>query len=366
MPGIELRGVRNFACSGVDLVVQPEELLVLLGPNGAGKTTLLNVVAGLVEYEGIVLLDGMAVDAVAAAGRDVGYVFQDLALFPHLSVASNVAYGLRARGWSETRTTERVVELLELLGASHLADRHPARLSGGEKQRVALARALAARPRVLLLDEPFSSLDPRTSQYLRIELKQLQRRLGLSTIFVTHDLAEAQEVADRMAVMQDGQIEQIGRPDDILFDPRSRSVAEYVGTPNVLRCQQTRPLGHGLSEVSCDGLRIVVPYDGGPVERIAFLARDVSISPQPPSSVVNSFVGTISGFETRSGTVRVVLEAGDCRVLADVPPPLFEAMDLHARMEVFFALDLRRIRALKDSGAKEALRPASIPLATSV
>ena len=213
MPAIELQDIRNFVCQGVNLRVVPGELLALVGPNGAGKTTLLNAIAGLVSYEGTVLFDGAAVDALPARERNVGYVFQDLVLFPHLSVTANVAFGLHAIGWSRDRVEQRVTELLDLLNILHLASRYPTKLSGGEKQRVALARALAAYPQILLLDEPFGSLDQQTSGLLRTELKRLQQDLKTTTVFVTHNLAEAEEIADRIGVIQAGRIEQIRRPD---------------------------------------------------------------------------------------------------------------------------------------------------------
>jgi len=267
MPAIELRNIHNYACRGVNLEVSAGELLVLLGPNGAGKTTLLNVIADLSEYEGSVFIDGIPVDKVPTQRRRVGYVFQDLVLFPHLDVVSNIAYGLRAQGWSTGKIGARVEELLRLVQLKHLAHRYPRGLSGGEKQRVALARALAPFPRILLLDEPFSNLDTQTSKYLRFELKQLQRRLKISTLYVTHQLEEAEEVADRVAVVYDGRIEQVGRPEEVFFYPASEKVRAFIGAPNILECTSTRVLGRGLVEVRCGGLPVVVPHDGNSVKR---------------------------------------------------------------------------------------------------
>jgi len=190
------------------LEVRPGELLVLLGPNGAGKTTLLNVIAGLVPYQGSVMFDGSSMDAVPARFRKIGYVFQDLVLFPHLDVGSNIAYGLRSYGTPKPEREQRVSELLHMLAIEHLSGHFPAKLSGGEKQRVALARALAPRPEILLLDEPFNSLDSQTSGFLRAELKHLQNDLGATTVFVTHDLSEAEELGDRIAIVKDGLVEQ--------------------------------------------------------------------------------------------------------------------------------------------------------------
>jgi len=215
MTAIELRNIENYACRGVNLKVFSGELLVLLGPNGAGKTTLLNIIAGLTGYKGSVLFDGRPIDELPTRERKVGYLFQDLVLFPHLDVASNIAYGLRVQRWSNEKIELRVKELLRLLKIEHLATAYPWHLSGGEKQKVALSRSLAPYPKILLLDEPLSSLDWQTSRYLRSELKGIQRQLGITTLYVTHDLTEAKEVADRMSIILEGRIEQIGRLKDL-------------------------------------------------------------------------------------------------------------------------------------------------------
>ena len=180
-----------------------DAIFALLGPNGAGKTTLLNIIAGLTDYDGSVLFDGMPVDKVPASKREAGYLFQDLVLFPHLDVTANIAYGLKVQKQSQSEVEARVQELLQVMRIKHLSSRYPKHLSGGEKQRVALARALALSPKVLLLDEPLNSLDVQTSKYLRIELKQLQRELGITTIYVTHDLTEAEELAEPEAMEGD-------------------------------------------------------------------------------------------------------------------------------------------------------------------
>jgi ABC-type Fe3+/spermidine/putrescine transport system ATPase subunit len=344
VPTIELQRIDNFGCKGVHLEVSDGELLVLLGPNGAGKTTLLHVIAGLVPYDGTVRFDGMPVDPLPARERGVGCVFQDLALFPHLTVASNIAYGLHPMGGPRKKIAERVAELLELLRIAHLASRYPNKLSGGEKQRVALARALAPRPRFLLLDEPFGSLDPPTSGFLRMELKHLQRELGTTTIFVTHDLVEAEELADRIAVMQEGRVAQVGRPADVLFSPRTDQVALYIGTPNVLTCQRTRLLRDGLAEVSCNGLKIVVPHSGNSLRQIAVLPRDVLVSLRRPSPELNAFEGVVNEIRAMPARVQTVVDVGGCRVRAELSRRQFEAMALRRGTRVFVALNLMKIR----------------------
>jgi ABC-type Fe3+/spermidine/putrescine transport system ATPase subunit len=350
MPAIELRDVHNYACRGVNLQVPPGELLVLLGPNGAGKTTLLNIIAGLTEYEGSVLFDGVPVDGLPPERREVGYLFQNLVLFPHLDVASNIAYGLRAHGWPRDKVEARVEELLELMRVRHLASRYPRHLSGGETQRVALARALAPFPRILLLDEPLNSLDLQVSRYLRAELKQLQRKLSITTLYVTHELSQAEEMADRVAIIQEGRIEQVGEPEAVFFWPANEKVAAFIGTPNILQCDGTRSLGHGLVEATCGKLSIVVPHDGNAVRRIALFPRDIYVSPiEPPGPKVNRLKGTICGVRVSLESVRLAVEVGDNQLVAELPHPIFESLGLEVGQEVFLIFKLKSIRVCEDS-----------------
>ncbi|MBE3577629.1 MAG: ABC transporter ATP-binding protein [Limnochordales bacterium] len=224
------------AVHGVSLVARSGELLTLLGPSGCGKTTLLRIIAGLEKPSaGRVLFDGEDVTAWPPETRGVGLVFQNYALFPHMSVAENIAYGLkqaRRPRASRHEIRKRVDELLELLDLGGLAERMPAQLSAGQQQRVAIARALAPRPHVLLLDEPLSALDARLREHLRLQIRRLQQRLGITMIYVTHDQAEALSISDRIAVMRAGRIEQIGTPEEIYERPASRFVAEFVGDAN--------------------------------------------------------------------------------------------------------------------------------------
>jgi len=209
MPTIELKDINNHVFSNLNMKVFDGELLVVLGPNGAGKTTLLNIITGLVSYEGTVLFDGIPADKTPTNERQIGYLFQNLALFPHLDVASNVGYSLRVNGKKKEEIVQEVDELLKLTKIEHLKRRYPKNLSGGEKQRVALARALATSPKVLLLDEPFNSLDIGMCKCLRREIRQIQRRRGVTTVFVTHNLADAEEMGDRIVVINNGKIRQV-------------------------------------------------------------------------------------------------------------------------------------------------------------
>ncbi|PSC05142.1 sulfate ABC transporter ATP-binding protein [Alsobacter soli] len=225
------------ALRGVSLEVEPAELVALLGPSGSGKTTLLRVIAGLEEQNGgRVLFDDIESHRLSLRDRRIGFVFQHYALFRHMTVADNIAYGLKARPRRERPSSEairqRVGQLLDLVQLTGLEKRFPGQLSGGQRQRVALARALAIEPRVLLLDEPFGALDARVRKDLRQWLRDVHRRTGHTTLFVTHDQDEALELADRVAILNDGRIEQVGTPDDVYDKPATPFVCGFLGESN--------------------------------------------------------------------------------------------------------------------------------------
>jgi putative spermidine/putrescine transport system ATP-binding protein len=223
------------AVDGVSLGIEPGEVAALLGPSGCGKTTLLRVIAGFVrQAAGRVLVDGASIDHLPANQRNVGIVFQNYALFPHMTVAENVAYGLRARGQRGPEVGQRVARMLDMVQLGAFRERLPRQLSGGQQQRVALARALAVEPQILLLDEPFAALDRNLRLDMQIEVKRLQRQLGLTTILVTHDQDEAMSVADRIAVMNRGTVEQFDTPVAIYDRPQTLFVNGFIGTTNLL------------------------------------------------------------------------------------------------------------------------------------
>jgi len=349
MPAIELKNICKHICHDVNLRIFNKELLVLLGPNGAGKTTLINIIAGLTDYEGSVLFDSVAVDKLPASKREVGYLFQDLVLFPHIDVAANIAYGLRARKQPQPEVEARVDELLQMMRIKHLSLRYPRHLSGGEKQRVALARAFAPAPKVLLLDEPLSSLDTQTAKYLRTELRQLQRELGTTTIYVTHDLQEAEEMADRIAIIHSGHIEQVAKPKEVFFYPKTEEVSDFIGAPNIMGCDYCRSLGKGVVEVGCGGLPVIVPHVGNQVHRIALFPRDIYISETiPPGPGMNRFKGTITAIKSTDDAVRIEVRAGENNLTAEIPHHIFEDMDLTVGQEVYLILRLRRIKVYEN------------------
>jgi putative spermidine/putrescine transport system ATP-binding protein len=224
------------AVSDIDLEAGGGELVALLGPSGCGKSTLLRIVSGFIrQTEGKVMFDGQTVDHLSPSQRGVGIVFQNYALFPHMTVADNVAYGLQAQKWPRDKIAPRVAEMLNLVHMSEFARRKPRQLSGGQQQRIALARCLAIDPKVLLLDEPFGALDKNLRLDMQIEVKRLVRESGVTTILVTHDQEEALSMADRIAVMSRGHIEQVAKPTEIYDNPRTLFVNEFVGTTNTLR-----------------------------------------------------------------------------------------------------------------------------------
>ena len=248
-----------IALDKVSLQVRRGELITLLGPSGCGKTTLLNLVAGFLKPEhGDILIDGALVTDVPTHRREIGIMFQSYALFPHMTVAGNVGYGLKMRRIAKPEIARRVADTLALIKLDGLDDRKPRQLSGGQQQRVALARALVIRPKVLLLDEPFSALDRNLRASMQVEVKEIVRKLGVTTIFVTHDQGEALSLSDRIAVIAQGHIRQIGTAAEIYHWPADRFVASFVGDVNVLRGRLERIAG-AIATVALGPAHLQVP-----------------------------------------------------------------------------------------------------------
>jgi putative spermidine/putrescine transport system ATP-binding protein len=275
----------TVAVDDVSLTVREGELVALLGPSGCGKTTTLRMVAGFIEpTAGAITIGGREVTHLPPYRRDTGMVFQSYALFPHMTVAQNVAFGLEMRKVGRAEAAHRVADALALVRLGHLGDRLPRQLSGGQQQRVALARALVVNPGVFLLDEPLSNLDAKLRLEVRVEIRELQRRLGLTTVFVTHDQEEALTLADRLVVMANGVVQQVGTPEELYESPANLFVAGFIGRSNVLHGRLVAP---GRFE-SRGGLVVEVPVTSrapGPAslalrpERLALAAPDAALPP---------------------------------------------------------------------------------------
>ena len=260
---ISKRWGSTLAVDSVSLDIQPGEFFALLGPSGCGKTTLLRILAGLeVPSEGHVLIDGRDMSEIPPNKRAVNMVFQSYAVFPHMSVADNVAYGLKIDGVPQPERDQRVQEALDLVQLGHLAERMPDQLSGGQRQRVALSRALVKKPKVLLLDEPLSALDAKLREAMRFELSQLQQKVGITFIMVTHDQDEALAIASRIAVMNKGSIAQLGTPSDLYEFPASRFVADFIGSVNMFEgtLLDDKPTEATVSCPELDPHRVHVPH----------------------------------------------------------------------------------------------------------
>jgi ABC-type Fe3+/spermidine/putrescine transport system ATPase subunit len=241
------RGRKGSALSDANFTIPAGEFWTLLGPSGSGKSTLLSIIGGYIQpNQGHVFLNGRDITHLPPRRRDMGMVFQDYALFPHMTVFENIAYGLRARGLDNREVQVRVAKMLDLNHLTGLEQRHPNQLSGGQQQRVALARALVIRPSVLLMDEALGALDLKLRESMQIEVRKIQRELATTTIHVTHDQAEALTMSDRIVIIHDGRIEQIGTPEELQARPANRFVAEFVGSNNVIPISIGSSSGNGV------------------------------------------------------------------------------------------------------------------------
>ncbi|MBL8710035.1 MAG: ABC transporter ATP-binding protein [Rhodospirillaceae bacterium] len=309
------------ALGGVDLTFADGEFFGLLGPSGSGKTTLLRAIAGFIDMDaGEIRVDGTDIARIPVHKRNIGMVFQNYALFPHLSVAENIAFGLDVRNVPKGEIRARVGESLDLVRLSGLEGRRPRQLSGGQQQRVALARALVTRPQVLLLDEPLSALDKHLRQEMQVELRRIQRQIGITTIFVTHDQEEALTLSDRVAIFNQGRVVQAGAPREVYERPVNRFAAGFLGEANFLQGKVVEVAGAAARVELASGGQILVPATGlsvGAPVLVALRPEKISIDPAPADAAVapNRILGKVSAaiFSGSSLTYRVA--AGDQTVI---------------------------------------------------
>ena len=339
--GIGLAYGTHQVLHDITLLIAPGEFFALLGPSGSGKSTLLRLIAGFNQANrGRLLVDGRDVSRVPPHARNIGMVFQSYALWPHMTVYDNVAFGLVERKVARGEIKRRVGEALALVGLADYSHRRPNQLSGGQQQRVALARTIVIEPQVLLLDEPLSNLDKKLREQMRLELKRLQRTLGITTIFVTHDQEEAMTTADRMAVLEAGVLQQVGKPRELFDAPANRFVAEFVGSTNLLRGR-------------CDRARNVFVADGLGDIPLAAAADGSFLSVRPHALAIASaqgtrgvwFNGAVLESEFLGEFTRYQVLVGQVLLTADAPH--VSATPIHPRgARVHVAIDPAEVRVL--------------------
>ena len=318
----------NRVVQDFNLAVEKGEFVSFLGPSGCGKTTTLRMVAGFEQPDsGRIVIGGKDVTTLRANQRKIGMVFQSYALFPNMTVGENIAYGLKIAKRPRAEIKARVEEMLGLIKLPKLGDRYPSQLSGGQQQRVALARALSVNPEVLLLDEPLSALDAKIRVSLREEIRAVQRKLGITTIYVTHDQEEALSISDRIVVMSEGRIEQVGRPFEIYNHPRTRFVASFVGTLSIL---QGEVLDAGAGKVAIDGQPVTAARGLDHLSsgrRHSFALRPEAVTLGPAVNGRNALRGTIDQVSFLGSIIRIRVNLKENAVLLDAlnnpgtPPP---------------------------------------------
>lgn len=344
--GVEITGVnlsygKTHVLKNVSLTVEPGEFFAFLGPSGCGKTTLLRLIAGFNRAQtGSVRVGGQDISALPPWKRDVGMVFQSYALWPHMSVAKNVAFGLEERKLPRDEIAERVDQALDLVNLRHLKDRKPSQLSGGQQQRVALARTVAIRPKVLLLDEPLSNLDAKMRVQVRRELRDLQQSLGITTIFVTHDQEEANTICDRIAVMNDGIVQQVGTPMALYDRPANLFVANFLGTANILE-GMAKDGAFVIPDIGT--LQVAEAASAMPGARMVFRPQNASLiaAGHAVRPGYAALPGIVADVEFLGPALRYGIRIGNSPILVDVPHQAGIA-PLHAGAPVTVELDTSR------------------------
>jgi putative spermidine/putrescine transport system ATP-binding protein len=332
LDGLTRRYGAVTALDGLDLTLQPGELVALLGPSGCGKTTTLRLLAGLEDADtGTITVGGKDITRLSASKRDMGMVFQAYSLFPHMTVVQNVAFGLRLRRMPKADRDKRAVDMLDLVGLSEQAGRYAHQLSGGQQQRVALARALAIEPQVLLLDEPLSALDAKVRAQLRDQIRRIQLEVGITTLFVTHDQEEALAIADRVGVMRDGRLEQLATPTEVYSRPATAFVAEFVGLTNRLAGTVSG------ATVTVRGRDLPLVDTSTPPGPVTALVRPEAVTlASGAEAEAGPLTGTVIATTFLGATSRVTVDLGDTTIMAQLPTA--DAVELTAGSRVTLSI----------------------------
>lgn len=338
----------DFKLKDINLELKEEEYFTILGPTGTGKSILLEVIAGLQQPEtGDIWFEDELINNLPPEDRQIGMVYQDYMLFPHLNVKKNILFGLKIRKESTAKKKKKLQEVVSLLGINNLLDRSIKTLSGGEKQRVALARALIISPKILLLDEPLSALDPSTKSKIQQDLKRVHTELGTTTLHVTHDFNEALSLADRIAIMQQGEIVQVGSPQQVFRRPESNFVAEFVGSKNIFVGQAVHKDNRTVIEVNDNvGLEIATEKEG----KVNLIIRpeDIILSLQSfSSSARNSYQGIVKEIKKRLSIVEVKVDIG-IEIIAYVTYRSLEEMEIEPEKEVYITFKATAGHVIED------------------
>ena len=336
----------NFMLSNISLEVRKGEYFVVLGPTGAGKTLLLELIAGF-HYpdEGRIYIDGRDVTSLPSAERNIGFVYQEYMLFPHMNVKENIAYGLKMREMKQTEIEKKIEEMAESYRIKHLLHRYPESLSGGEKQRVAIARAMAVEPKILLLDEPLSALDPEMRTEIRREIKDMHEKSGVTVVHVTHSREDAMLLADRIAIMNKGKILQIGKPEEIFRKPASKFIAQFVGVENIFHGKAEKK--GNITHFICNGVELVSSMDVPDAKYASIRPEDIIISKQKiESSARNCIKGRVKAIVDIGSLMRLEVDCG-VDFVVHITRESFEEMGIDVGKEIYLIFKAQNVHLFR-------------------
>ena len=336
----------NFMLSNISFKVGKGEYFVVLGPTGAGKTLLLELIAGFHSPdEGIIYIDGRDVTSLPPAERNISFVYQDYMLFPHMNVKENIAYGLKMKGMEQNEIEKKIEEMAENYRIKHLLHRYPESLSGGEKQRVAIARAMAIEPKILLLDEPLSALDPEMKVGIRREIKNMHEKSGVTVVHVTHSREDAMLLADRIAVMNKGKILQIGKPEEIFRKPASKFIAQFVGVENIFHGKAEKK--GNITLFKCDGLELVSSMDVPDAKYASIRPEDIIISKQKiESSARNCIKGRVKAIVDIGSLIRLEVDCG-LDFVVHITRESFHEMGIDVGKEIYLIFKAQNVHLFR-------------------